>query len=184
MNNARFVKSLHLIAEHLSYVTGQQYDQLLLSLSQIHPLMFPVSTLDMFVYRKRGNAYRVSRLREVSSSSLLLLGQTKPGTTSHWAQPRLSHTHTQKRTHKLSIEGRRQGRESEHEREFKPLSLSFMSTFSSILCCFSVIFFSVFLQLLWLKSTPLLPFLNLPIHPSIYLISLLLHLLQPPYRAF
>ena len=109
----------------------------------------PVSRFDsvkVHLQKERKCVPCASRSREVSPLSLPLLGQTKPGTTSHWAQPvspththththahthTRTHAHTHTHTHTLNTEGRRQGREKEHVREFKPLSLSLCLSLSS-----------------------------------------------------
>lgn len=69
----------------------------LFSTSLILPPLLPVLHFDSIKVRlqkERKCVPCVSQSREASSLLLLLLSETKCGTTSHWAQPCLSPTHT------------------------------------------------------------------------------------------
>lgn len=167
---ARFLK-MSTAERSSSNATVQQPDQLQLSLtySLTCPLLFPVLTLDgvkVHLQKERKRVPCVSQSREAISPPLPLLGQTKPGTTSHRAQPRLSHT-------RWTLKGGdKAGRPSMRENPSLPLSLECFSSFlffSFFFFTFSWIFLlslSLFLSFYLASKHSWFSLLHVPIHPS------------------
>ena len=139
----------------------------------------PVSRFDsvkVHLQKERKCVPCASRSREVSPLSLPLLGQTKPGTTSHWAQPvspthTHTHTHTHTRAHTHTHTHTKHWREETRQRERAceriqaSLSLS-LSVSLSLKCLFLyfLVFFTFSITFMFFYSVNLIH--HLYVHSS------------------